>query len=343
MNPHSVLSELVAGRTLSERDAEGAFEAMLGGAFDDSQIAGVLSLIQSRGATVDELVGAARVMRRHVTPVRCGDSSAVVIDTCGTGGAPKTFNISTAAAIVVAAAGKGRTPRVVVAKHGNRSRSGRGSAEVLERLGVNVNAGPEVQGRCLTEAGVCFCFAIHHHPAAKAASGPRRSLGFPTLFNLLGPLTNPAGASRQIIGIYSRPLVELAARALHRLGSHRAMVVHGSDGMDELTTAGVSWVGRVEPGGVRLEELDPAGFGLPRPSAGALLAADLDAAARMIGEVLDGQSGPARDIVVLNSGAALHVAGACGSIADGMGLAAETIDSGRAASTLNDLARLSRT
>jgi anthranilate phosphoribosyltransferase len=342
MKPHEVLAELVAGRTLAERDAEMVFEGMLGGAFDEAQIAGVLSLIQSRGATVDELVGAARVMRRHVTPVRCGDPSAVVIDTCGTGGAPKTFNISTAAAIVVAAAGKQASPRVVVAKHGNRSRSGRGSAEVLDRLGVNVNAGPEVQARCLTDAGVCFCFAIHHHPAAKAASGPRKSLGFPTLFNLLGPLTNPAGASRQIIGIWARPLVELAAMALHRLGSQRAMVVHGSDGMDELTTAGVSWVGRVEPGGVRLEELDPAGLGLTQPAPGSLLAADLDAAARMVGDVLTGERGPARDIVVLNSGAALHIAGACGSIREGMHLAEAAIDSGSAVATLRDLARLSR-
>jgi len=340
MQPHAALATLLAGTSLSESQAEAVFEAMLVGAFDEAQIAGILALIQSRGVAVDELVGAARVMRRHVTPVRCNDASAVVIDTCGTGGAPKTFNISTAAALVVAAA---KTPgkRVVVAKHGNRSRSGRGSAEVLQALGVNVDAPPRVQSRCLTDAGVCFCFAIHHHPAAKHASGPRRSLGFPTIFNLLGPLTNPAGARRQLIGIYERSLVEKLARTLARLGSERAMVVHGSDGMDELTTAGPSWTAHVEAGGVRLDQFDPRSAGLAAPPPGSLQASTLEEATDRIREVLAGAPGPARDIVLLNAGAALFVAGATTDIAQGIGLAREAVDSGRARQTLDSLARLS--
>ena len=344
MQPHAVLAELLAGRTLSEQQSESVFEAILTGQLDEPQIAGLLALIQSRGATVQELVGAARVMRRHVTPVRCDDPAAVVIDTCGTGGAPKTFNISTAVAIVVAAASPHRTgpgPRVVVAKHGNRSRTGRGSAEVLAKLGVCVDAPPDVQSRCLGEAGVCFCFAIHHHPAAKFASGARKSLGFPTIFNLLGPLTNPAGASRQLIGIYDRTLVAKLAHALSRLGSARAMVVHGSDGMDELTTTGPSLIGHVEGLAVRLDELDPRTFGISISRAEDLMAPDLEAAAAMLRGTLGGATGPARDIVLLNAGAALMVAGAVNDIAAGTQAAAVAIDSGLAARTLDDLIRVS--
>ena len=201
-----VPSRLVAGERLSEDEASTVFEALLSGELDEAQIGCILSLIQARGVTVDELVGAARAMRAHVTPVpftpREGE---VLIDTCGTGGAAKTFNVSTAAAIVAAASepppGSG-IRRVVVAKHGNRSRTGRGSAEVLAGLGVNIEASPEVQARCLKEIGVCFSFAMRHHPAMRHAAGPRRSLGFPTLFNLLGPLTNPARAPRQLLGVY---------------------------------------------------------------------------------------------------------------------------------------------
>src|SRR5947207_1125205 len=181
MGIRETLARLVAGHHLTAEQAESLFEDILGGLLDDAQIAAVLALIQVRSPSVNELVGAARVMRRHATPIPCQPTSAgVILDTCGTGGTPKTFNISTLAAIVVAGAAPGK---VRVAKHGNRSRSGRGSAEVLAALGVNVEAGPLVQARCLEEAGVCFCFAPHHHPAAKHAAGARRSLGFPTIFN----------------------------------------------------------------------------------------------------------------------------------------------------------------
>jgi anthranilate phosphoribosyltransferase len=336
---HAILGRLLTGRHLSEAETEELFELILSGGLDEAQIAGVLSLIQVRRVSVDELVGAARVMRRQAVGVPCAIVDGVaIVDTCGTGGAAKTFNISTAAAIVAAAAGPGR---VRIAKHGNRSRSGRGSAEVLAKLGVNVDASPAVQGRCLEQVGVCFCFAIHHHPAAKHAAGARKSLGFPTIFNLLGPLTNPAGATRQVIGVYEAGLVETMARALSRLGAERAMVVHGMDGMDEITTTARTAVGRVEGGRVTMEEFDAAWIGVPRRGIQELRAADLDESARMVRGVVEGSAGPAREIVELNAGAALMVGGVVEGIGAGLELARAAIDSGAARETLARLVTVS--
>ncbi len=333
------LSDLLAGATLSAETMEQVFEDLLAGKLAEAQIAALLTLIQARGATVDELVGAARVMRRHATPVECEPPpGAVVIDTCGTGGAPKTFNISTAAAIVVAAAAPGR---VLVAKHGNRSRSGRGSAEVLAQLGVNVDAGPDVQAKCLREAGVCFCFAIHHHPAARHAAPARKALGFPTLFNILGPLTNPARASRQLIGIYRPELVDLEAEALARLGAERAMVVHGLDGMDEISTTAPTKIAHVEGPKVRVEEFDAARIGVARASLDDLRADTLEQAAEVMRAAIGGAPGPARDIVALNAGAAIFVAGAAPDIAAGMAMAREATESGAADRALAELVRVS--
>lgn len=346
-----ILSDLLAGGRLSEQQAEGVFEQLLAGALTEAQIASLLTLIQVRGATVDELVGAARVMRRHATAVDCQPPpGATVIDTCGTGGAPKTFNISTAAAIVVAAAAPGR---VLVAKHGNRSRSGRGSAEVLAQLGVDVDAGPDVQARCLREAGVCFCFAIHHHPAARHAAPARKALGFPTLFNILGPLTNPARASRQLLGIYTPELVDLEAEALARLGAERAMVVHGLDGMDEISTTAPTKIAHVEGGGggdrvggrgpqVRIEEFDAQSVGVPRARLDDLRADTLEAAADMMQGAVTGRPGPPRDIVELNAAAALFVAGAATDIPAGLFMAREAVESGAAERTLAELVRVSK-
>lgn len=342
MQIRHTLADLVHGHTLSAADAEALFELLLTGGLDDPQIASVLSLIQARGPTVEELVGAARVMRRHVTcverPTGCDD--AVLIDTCGTGGAPKTFNVSTAAAIV-AAASRADSRRVLVAKHGNRSRTGRGSAELLARLGVGVDAPPAVQTRCLQEAGVCFCFAIHHHPAMKHAIGVRRSLGFPTIFNLLGPLTNPAGADRQLIGVYSEPLLPLLASALAKLGAVRAIVAHGLDGLDELTTTAPTHLAHVDRGMVTQEIFRASEAGLSPASMESLGAQDVEHSATIIREVLAGEPGPHRDIVLLNAGAALLVAGVVEDIASALPVAAEAIDSGRAAQTLATLARVS--
>ncbi len=341
---HGTLGHLLSGDTLSAEQAEALFEALLTGGLDDAQIAGILALIQARGVTVDEIVGAARVMRRHVTPVpRPPDTNdAVLIDTCGTGGAPKTFNVSTAAAIVAAAASTG-TPRVLVAKHGNRSRTGRGSAEVLEALGVNVAASPEVQSRCLGEAGVCFCFAIHHHPAMKHAIGPRRSLGFPTIFNILGPLTNPAGADRQLIGVYDARFLPLLGEALVQLGATRAIIAHAADGLDELSTTAPTHLVHVEHDTTREQTIDPAALGLAPATLADLQATDVEDSARIIRDVLDGTPGPHREMVLLNAAAAIVVAGITDDMAAALALATEAIDKGRAAATLDTLTRVSHT
>jgi anthranilate phosphoribosyltransferase len=338
---HAVLSQLLSGAPLSTAQAEETFEQLLTGGLDDAQIGSLLSLIQVRGPSVDELVGAAAVMRRHVRPMPWaappGADSPVLIDTCGTGGAPKTFNISTGAAIVAAAA----SPRVRVAKHGNRGRSGRGAADVLLRLGVNVDASPEIQARCLEEARVCFCFAVHHHPAMKHAAGARRALGFPTIFNLLGPLTNPAGAKRQLLGVYDARCVPLVASALARLGTDRAMIVHGGDGLDELTTTAPTLVTHVEGGRIWAEEFDALGIGIERARSASLIARDLEDAAATLLRVLAGEPGPARDIVALNAGAALFVAGAATDYAGGVVMAEHAMESGDAARTLETLVRVS--
>ncbi len=334
------LTLLLAGASLTEEQARVAFGRVLDGEADPAALGAALALMQARGPTVDELVGAARAMRERATRVpyesRPGEA---LIDTCGTGGAPKTFNVSTAAALVVA--GARGAARVRVAKHGNRSRSGRGSAEVLERLGVNVAASPSAQALCLERAGVCFCFAIHHHPAAKHAAAVRAALPFPTVFNLLGPLTNPANASRQVLGVFERRYVEPMARALLRLGSERAMVVHGADGMDEITTTAGTFCAEVEGGRVTAREIDAAAWGVQRAGLESLVARDLDHAVAMVRGVLEGNGGPARDVVVVNAAAALAVAGAAEGMADALALARESIDSGAAAAALGALAQAS--
>ncbi len=333
---------LVAGERLDAREAEEAFGLVLGGHADDTQIGALLVLLQVRGVTLDELIGGARVMRRFVTRVPVDAATRVrLIDTCGTGGAPKTFNVSTAAALIAAAAER-NGERIAVAKHGSRSRTGRGSSEVLVALGVDVDAAPEVQARCLEEIGVCFCFAIHHHPAMKHAAGPRRSLGIPTIFNLLGPLTNPAGAPRQLLGVYDGSKVELVARALVELGAESAMVVHGRDGLDEITTTDRTLVARVAGGEVAMEEIDPVALGFPPATLDDLRAEDLAGAAETIRGIVGGAAGPKTDIALLNAGAALVVGGLAGDIAEGVALAREAVATGRARRTLADLARLSR-
>ena len=340
MDPREAISRLSSGGTLLEGEADALFTGLLSGSADAAQWGAILALIQVRGPTVDEVVGGARAMRRVVerVPVEGLAQGTVVIDTCGTGGAAKTFNISTCAAVVAASAAPGR---VVVAKHGNRSRTGRGSAEVLRALGVNVDAGPSVQGRCLREAGVCFCFAIHHHPAMRHASGPRASLGVPTIFNLLGPLTNPAGASHQLIGVYAPGLVGVVASALARLGSVRAMVVHSEDGMDEISPCRPTRAGVVEGGRVTEELVTPTSAGTAPATMDSIRAGSLEEATALFRAVLAGEPGGARSAVLMNAGAALWVAGVAGSIAEGAASAAEAIDSGRASKTLETLVRVS--
>ena len=338
----TILSQLLDAQPLSQAQAEHAFHLVLTGKANEAQVGAMLALIQSRGVTLDELVGGAIEMRRYVSPVPVrADLDGELIDTCGTGGAPKTFNISTASAIVAASVRhEGR--RVRVAKHGGRSRSGRGSAEVLATLGVDIDASPGTQAECLEEVGVCFSFAIHHHPAMRFAAGPRKSLGFPTIFNLLGPLTNPAGAPRQLLGVYAKDKAELVAGALARLGAEQAWVVHGRDGMDEITTTDTTHVFVVRDGGVTHEEIDPKTFGVPRATIGALRADDLDGAAGVIRDILDGVKGAPREIVAVNAAAAIVVGGVCHGIGEALPVVYDAIDSGAAKRTLEELARVSR-
>lgn len=339
-----LLAQLAAGRTLSREQSRDAFAMVLRGEAEPAQIGALLALIQSRGVTVEELIGAAGVMREHVTPVPVAESlRSRLVDTCGTGGAPKTFNVSTAAAIIAAAAGNtGGERRLLLAKHGNRSRTGRGSAEVLAQLGINVDATPEQQARCLEEVGICFCFAIHHHPAMRHAAGPRRALGFPTVFNLLGPLTNPAGARRQLLGVYDRDRLETLAHALAALGTERAMVVRGDDGLDEITTTTTTTIAHVQNGEVEIESFDPSSAGIERATLDDLKAGNLDEAAAVIRSILAGEPGPKADIAVLNAAAALVVRGAAHTMADGVKCCREAIAGGDAMGCLEGIAAFSR-
>jgi anthranilate phosphoribosyltransferase len=333
------LRVLIEGRSLSAAQAADAFETIMSPQATHAEIGALLALLATRVPTADEILGAARVMRRHVDPVRSRLPPDRIVDTAGTGGAPKTFNVSTAAALIAAAAG---APETAVAKHGNRSRTGRGSAEVLARLGVNVDSGRDAQARCLESAGICFCFAIHHHPAARHAMPVRRALGFPTIFNLLGPLTNPAGAARQLMGVYDRRFLEPIAAALSALGSVRAMVVHSDDGLDELSIAAPTAVVNVDRGKITRQRIDPAPLGIEAGGLEEVTARDLDHAADLLRGIVEGrQKGPPRDMALLNAAATLVVAGRAAAIEQGLAMAAGAIDSGAARATLARLVRLS--
>jgi anthranilate phosphoribosyltransferase len=320
-----LLKHLLAERTLSAEQTTAAFEAMMTGKVHHGEIGAFLALLATRTPTPDEILGAARVMRAHVDRLDSNVEPENLVDTAGTGGAPKTFNVSTAAAIVAAGAGAS------VAKHGNRSRTGRGSAEVLRELGVDVDADRDAQRKCLEEAGVCFCATRHVMPV-------RLALGFPTIFNLLGPLTNPAGARRQIMGVYDDRFVRPIAEALSSLGAVRALVLHSRDGLDELSINAPTHVAHVENGSVREDEVDPAALGLEPAPLDAVQATDLAHAAAMVHEVLTGaEQGPPRTITLLNAAATLVAAGRVDAIEDGLTLAAESIDGGHATTALEQL------
>jgi anthranilate phosphoribosyltransferase len=310
-------------------------ETIMDGRAQPSQIAGFLVGLAMKGERPDEIVGLARTMRARAT--RLSRTFAPVFDTCGTGGdGANTFNVSTVAALVLAACG------VRVAKHGNRSASSRcGSADLLEALGVNVNAPPAVVERCLDEAGLAFFFAQVFHPSMKHAAATRKELGIRTAFNLLGPLTNPAGASRQLIGVPRPELTELVARSLAQLGSERAWVVHGADGLDEISTTGYTKVSECRDGRVNTFYLHPADVGLAKSAADALAGGDAADNVAIARRVLAGEAGGPRDVVLLNAGASLLIAGRAATIREGIAVAAEAIDSGRAAAVLDRLIALS--
>ncbi len=332
-----ILKQLLGGQPLTEAQARQTFEQVLSGEWNDAQIGAMLALIAARpgGPTVDELVGGAKAMRSHVTPVALPPgATGRLLDTCGTGGAPKAFNVSTIAAIVTVATAPGQ---VRIAKHGSTSRTGRGSAELMQALGVNVAATPETQSHCLETVGLCFSFAIHHHPAMKHAAPARKALAFPTIFNLLGPLTNPAGAPRQVMGTYSRDLALKVAHTLARLGVEKALVVTSNDGLDELTTTDTNIIHTVEHGAVSTRVLDAVHIGLPRSTFADITVASLDEAAALARSILRGTTGPARDMVLLNAAAALIAADVAPDFRTGLSLAAGAIDSGAAAATLDAL------
>ena len=330
-----VLRAVLAGRSLTRGQTHAAFGQIMGGQWSEAQIAGLLVALAAKGETVEEIAGAAQAMRDCVVPIETG--GADVIDTCGTGGTGlSTFNISTAAALVAAGAG------AKVAKHGNVTHTrASGSANVLAALGVNLDAPPETLARCLAEAGVCFCYAIRHHPAMRHAGPVRKALGVRTIFNLLGPLTNPAAARRQLMGVFDAGLTETIARVLGLLGAERAMVVHADDGLDELSTTGPTKLSEWRDGQVTTRTVRPEDFGLPRATLDDLLADSPEASAAAVRKVLAGERGPARDIVVLNAAAALAVAGKAESIAEGIVLAEAAIDTGAAAEALATLVRIS--
>ncbi|MEX2273493.1 MAG: anthranilate phosphoribosyltransferase [Vicinamibacterales bacterium] len=328
-----LLGKLQRREDLTVDEAAGAMAEIMEGRAASSQIAALLVGLAMKGERPAEIVGLARAMRHRAAKLPLPAGITDVFDTCGTGGdGAETFNVSTAAALAVAACG------VPVAKHGNRSVSSRcGSADVFESLGVKIDASPEVASRCLAQAGIAFLFAPAFHPSMKHAAATRKELGIRTAFNLLGPLTNPAGAARQLVGVPRPELTELVARSLAMLGTKRAWVVHGADGLDELSTTGYSKVSECRDGAVNTFYLHPAEFGLPTSSRGDLRGLDATGNAEIIRSILAGAPGAPRDIVLYNAAASLLIAGRVATLQEGVTLAAEAIDSGTAAGVLDRL------
>jgi anthranilate phosphoribosyltransferase len=334
-------------QSLTRDEARAVMSEVLTGKCTDTQIAALLVALHMKGETVEEIVGFAEAIREAASPLQAADESAIdvsgterdaLVDTCGTGGdASGTFNISTATALVAAGAG------VRVAKHGNRSVTSKcGSADVMEALGVNINLTPARVAACLHEVGIAFLFAPALHSAMKFVQPARRELRLRTVFNLLGPLTNPAHASAQVVGVYSDDLVEKLAEALSMLGLRRALVVHGSDGLDEITTSGPTRVAEVRDGLVHTYEVTPEEFGLQRSPIESLSGGDAAANAQIIREILDGKKSACRDVVLLNAAAALVAAGRADHLSGAIPVAAQAIDSGAAANKLDALIRFSK-
>jgi anthranilate phosphoribosyltransferase len=331
MKIREAIGHVLVGEHLTEAEAEGVMEQIMQGEATPAQIGGLLIALRLKGETVEEVAGFARAMRNKAISVKPRCSS--VIDTCGTGGdGASTFNISTVAAFVVAGAG------LAVAKHGNRSVSSRcGSADVLEALGVNLDLSPEGVAACIDEVGIGFLFAPHLHPAMRHAIGPRREMGVRTVFNILGPLTNPAGAQAQIVGVYDAALTEVLAHVLNSLGSEAAFVVHGAGGLDEFSTIGPNRVAQLRDRKVSNFRLDPLDLDLPRATLADLRGGSPLENAAIARDVLDGAQGARRDVVLLNASAALVVGGVAENLWRGLDLAAESIDCGAARAKLDAL------
>jgi anthranilate phosphoribosyltransferase len=330
----ALIGQIASGATLSRESAYEAFDSMMSGEVTPSQIGGLLMGLRVRGETVEEITGAVAAMRAKMLAVNAPENA---IDVVGTGGdASGSFNISTCAAFIVAGAG------VPVAKHGNRALSSRcGAADVLIALGVKVDITPATISTCIRDAGIGFMFAPAHHPAMKHVGPTRVELGTRTIFNLLGPLSNPAGVKRQMVGVFSRQWIEPLAHVLKNLGSEGAYVVHGSDGLDEITTAGPTAVAALEGGAVHTFEIVPEDVGIMRVTPDALRGGDAQANAAALRAVLEGRKGAYRDVAVLNAAAALVVAAKAKTLADGVKFAQQAIDAGKALAALDRLIAVS--
>jgi anthranilate phosphoribosyltransferase len=330
----ALIGKVATGASLTRDEAASAFAAMMSGEATPSQMGGLLMALRVRGETVDEITGAVTTMRAKMLKVEAPSNA---IDVVGTGGdASGSYNISTCAAFIVAGAG------IPVAKHGNRALSSRsGAADVLSALGVRIEVGPDVIARCIREAGIGFMFAPAHHPAMKHVAPTRVELATRTIFNLLGPLSNPAGVRRQMVGVFSRQWTEPLAHVLKNLGCERAYVVHGSDGLDEITTAGPTSVATLENGQVKSFEIAPEDVGLPKAKPESLRGGDAEANAAALLSVLKGTKGPFRDVAVFNAAAALVVAGRAENLKDGVAVATKSLDSGEAEGRLDRLVHVS--
>jgi len=327
------IAKLLEGGSLTRETAQRTMEAIMDGEATPAQIGALLAALRLKGETVDEVAGFAAGMRAKVNRVDTVQDS--LLDTCGTGGDGKhTINISTASAIVAAAGG------VRVAKHGNRAMSSRsGSADVLEALGVRISLDREQAARCLEEVGICFMFAQVYHPSMRHAAAPRRELGVRTVFNLLGPLTNPAGADRQLLGVYDREKTELMASVLKELGASRALVVGGHDGLDEISLSAPTRVTELRDGSLKTYDITPDDLGLRECRIEDIVGGDADENAETIRIVFSGRKGPHRDIVLANAGACFYVAGLSGTLQEGVKRAADAIDSGAAMAKLEQLVK----
>ena len=330
------IAKLVERESLTSEDSEAVMQEIMQGGATPSQISAFITALRMKGETAEEIAGCAKAMRAHA--IKVVSRQKQVVDTCGTGGdGTSTFNISTVVAFVIAGAG------LAVAKHGNRSVSSRcGSADVLETLGVRIELGPEEVARCLDEIGIGFLFAPRLHPAMKYAAVPRREVGIRTIFNLLGPLTNPASASIQLLGVYDPKLTETMAEVLCLLGTHHALVVHGADGLDELSTTGVNKVTRLRDGEINTFDLDPHQLGLPRSDIAQLKGGLPEENARIMKALLHGEKGAKRDVVLFNAAAGLLAAEKVSDLKEGLDLAAEIVDSGQALHKLERLVELSQ-
>ena len=330
-----LLQIVLSGENLTRPQTHWAFGQIMEGAWSEAQIAGLLVALAAKGESVDEITGAAEAMREHVLRIDTG--GAEVIDTCGTGGTHlSTVNVSTAVALVLAGAG------VKVAKHGNRTNTrASGSADVLKALGVNIDADADVVARCLAEANVCFCFAVRCHPAMKYAVPVRKALGVRTIFNVLGPLTNPALAKRQLMGVFNAELTETIAAVLGALGSDHAMVVHADDGLDEISCTCETKISEWKSGKVTTRKIAPEDFGMKRSEMSDLLVVSPEESASVIRDVLADRRGPARDIVALNAAAAFVVADRAADMREAIVLADKSIDSGGASAALAKLVAIS--